>query len=185
MVKEMRGTSHGFGLRAVAVFEGVKGVLILALSFGFLALRHTDVHATVDCIVAKIGINPEAHYPRLLAEHIAGVGDKGLRWFAILALVISLLRFSEAIGLWFEQAWAEWLTLISAGVYLPLEVHHIFVHPGWFGLLILAANSAIVFYLARVLAGQRRLQHAPVVPALVQPLSHQKVLAQGVRTRGV
>ncbi len=110
MVKEMQDNCHGFGLRAVAVLEGIKGVLILGLGFGFLALRHTDVHAAVDTLVSKVGVNHKAHYPRLFAEHLASVGDKGLRLFAIIALLVSILRFTEALGLWCEKAWAEWLT---------------------------------------------------------------------------
>jgi uncharacterized membrane protein (DUF2068 family) len=128
----------------------------VCLGFGLLALRHTDVQAVVDSFVSELGINPEAHYPRLFIEHLANIGDSGLSWFALLALLSSVLRFTEAIGLWFEKHWAEWLTLIGASLYLPFEVAHMIKKLDWFGGLILGINLIIVGYLAWVLVSQRR-----------------------------
>ena len=156
MAKKVHTGQGSVGLRLVALFEAVKGLLILGLGFGFLALRHTDVHAVADTLLARFGVNPEAHYPRLFIEHLSQVGDGGLFWFAVGALFLSMLRFTEAIGLWLAMHWAEWLTFIASGVYLPFEIHHIWVKPDLFGFGILGANLAIIYYLGRVLMANRR-----------------------------
>lgn len=144
------------GLRVVALFEAVKGILVLCLVFGLLALRNTDIQAFAVDKVAKLHINPEAHYPHLFIDHLGKLGDTQISQFAMLALLYSLLRFVEAGGLWFEKHWAEWVAVLSASLYLPYEVALIIKNPGWFELLVFGINLLIVAYLSHVLVTQRR-----------------------------
>ena len=49
------------GLRSIAVFEAVKGLLVLAVGFGIWHYRHRDIDDIVDRIVSFFHLNPEGH----------------------------------------------------------------------------------------------------------------------------
>ncbi len=38
------------------------------------------------------------------------------------AFAYSLLRFTEAYGLWKQRTWAEWVAFVSGTLLLPLEI---------------------------------------------------------------
>jgi uncharacterized membrane protein (DUF2068 family) len=59
----------------------------------------------------------------------------------------AVLEGMEAIGLWFQRRWAEYLTFVATTLLLPLEVYELTVHVSWFKLVALAVNLAIVVYL--------------------------------------
>ena len=56
------------GLRTVALFEGLKGVLVFIAGFGLLALVHKDVQAIAELIVQHLHLNPARQYPRIFIE---------------------------------------------------------------------------------------------------------------------
>jgi uncharacterized membrane protein (DUF2068 family) len=70
-----------------------------------------------------------------------------LKEVGIALLCYAALEGLEAIGLWFAQRWAEYLTFLSTAILLPLEVYEI-IHKGTplkvIGFLI---NVAVVVYL--------------------------------------
>jgi uncharacterized membrane protein (DUF2068 family) len=73
------------------------------------------------------------------------------------AFLYSGVRFVEAFGLWRQRRWAEWLSVVSGGIYLPIEVYEIAVHVSWPTVLTLAVNLVIVLYMAHtILKGRKR-----------------------------
>jgi len=70
-------TSHA-GLKAVAMFEALKGLLVLLAGFGLLALVHHDVQAFVERIVVHLHLNPARHYPRVFIEAAGRLTDARL-----------------------------------------------------------------------------------------------------------
>jgi uncharacterized membrane protein (DUF2068 family) len=53
----------------------------------------------------------------------------------------------EAIGLWYQRRWAEYLTFLVTTSLLPLEVYEIVNHPTPFKVLAFLVNVAVVVYL--------------------------------------
>jgi uncharacterized membrane protein (DUF2068 family) len=144
-------------LRSIALFEAVKGGLALAAACGLLSLRHTDLHAATDAFLLRHGINPETHYMRLFIEGVARATNHHVGEIAAVGLVYAAVRFVEAFGLWREKHWAEWFAVISAGIYLPLELTHFGHHPSLFNAGVILVNMLIILYLATLL-GQQKLQ---------------------------
>ena len=74
------------------------------------------------------------------------------------ASLYSGLRFIEAYGLWHERAWAEWLGVISGGLYLPLEIYELMVGVTLIKVVLFVINVLIVAFLGRTLhRGRQRL----------------------------
>jgi len=142
-------------LRAVAVYEAVKGLLVLLAGFGLLAALHRNVQLIAERIIAQLHLDPARHFPRIFLDAAANVTDHRLRILAFLAAIYALLRFVMAFGLWFEKRWAEWLVALSAAVYLPLEVHELSKGLNWFVVVALAVNLLVVGLMVAVLRSPR------------------------------
>jgi uncharacterized membrane protein (DUF2068 family) len=146
-VKAAQGVA---GVRAVAVFEAAKGLLVLVAGFGLLSLVHRDAQHAVETVVRHLHLNPARHYPRVFIQAAGRVSSTRLWMLAGGAFAYSLVRFVEAYGLWHLRSWAEWFAILSGGLYLPVEVYELVRHPTPVKTAILLGNLAIVAYLLYV-----------------------------------
>jgi uncharacterized membrane protein (DUF2068 family) len=148
------------GVRLIAVFEALKGTLVVIAGFGLLSLVHHDLQATAERLVRHSHLNPARHYPRVFIEAASHTSDSRLRSLAALAFLYAVVRFIEAYGLWHMKVWAEWFAIIAGSLYLPLEVYEIFRRVTWTKATVLLINVFIVAYLVRVRLLSRRDKHA-------------------------
>jgi uncharacterized membrane protein (DUF2068 family) len=143
------------GLRTIALFEAAKGILALAAVCGVLSLRHTDLHAVTDAFLLRHGVNPERHYTRLFIETVARVTNHHAGQLAAVGIAYAVIRIAEGYGLWRGKHWAEWFAVISAGLYLPVELVHFARRPRPFTAGIILLNIVLIYYLGKLLARQR------------------------------
>ena len=123
-------------------------------------MRHTDLRAATDALLLRHGIYPERHYTRLFIESVAKATHHHVGQLTALGLVYALIRLVEGYGLWQGKHWAEWFAVISAGIYLPLEVQHLAHHATLLNLGVIVFNIVIILYLARLLSLRRAQRHA-------------------------
>ena len=146
------------GLRVVAVFEALKGALVLSAGLGLLSLVRHDLQAAAERLVRHSHLNPARHYPRIFVEAASHMNDSRLRSLAALAFLYAAVRLIEAYGLWHMRVWAEWFAIIAGSLFLPVEVHEMFRRATWMRGLVLLTNLFIVAYLVNVrLLSRRRL----------------------------
>jgi uncharacterized membrane protein (DUF2068 family) len=136
------------GLRAVAIFEAVKGALVLALGLGLLTLLHKDVESAAEDLLIHLHINPDRRLSHALLKAAAGVSDSRLWGIAGAAVAYAAVRITEAWGLWHRRVWAEWFALLSGALYLPWEIAKIVERPTAFHRLVFLGNAAIILYMA-------------------------------------
>jgi uncharacterized membrane protein (DUF2068 family) len=91
-----------------------------------------------------------------------------LRATGFLALFYTGVLFTEGIGVYMEQRWAELLMTFATAALIPLEVRHIWHHPGVVGALILLVNCFIVWFLYRVLKRDKAKAHVTQPRELVE-----------------
>jgi uncharacterized membrane protein (DUF2068 family) len=135
------------GLRAIAVFEALKGAAVLAAGFGLLALVHRDLPDVVDQVIHHLHMNPEGHLSHIFLRAAERTSDAKLQAIAGTAIAYSVVRFVEAYGLWNARVWAQWFAILSGMLYLPWEIYEIAVHPRPIRWVVFAANIAILVYL--------------------------------------
>jgi len=145
------------GVRAVAVFEAAKGLLVVVAGFSLLSLVHHDAQHTAETIVRHLHLNPARHYPRVFIEAAGRVSSSRLWLLAGGAFAYSLVRFVEAYGLWHLRRWAEWFAILSGGLYLPVEIYELVRRPTLVKAAILLGNLLVVAYLLYV----RKTAHSP------------------------
>ena len=80
----------------------------------------------------------------------------------IVALIYATIEWTEAIGLWLERRWAEYLTVIATAGFLPLEVHELLHRVTALRAIALIVNVALLVWLIRNkrLFGMRGGAHA-------------------------
>lgn len=131
------------GVRAVAVYEGVKGILVLAVASG-LTLVHKNLHDIAVRLVAHAHLDPAAKFPSILLRAAENLQDTRLLLLASAAMAYVVIHLAEAYGLWHRRAWAELLAASSAGVYLPFEVYELVRRVTALRATLLVANLAVV-----------------------------------------
>ena len=146
-------------MRLVALFEAVKGALVLLVGFGLLSLVHRDVEAVAEHIVRLGHLNPASHYPQIFIDAASRVTDGRLWALAAAALIYAIVRGIEAYGLWYERRWAEWFALVAGGLYLPVEIYELVHRVTWVRVGVFGTNVAIVVYMAVALFKQSK--HSP------------------------
>lgn len=133
--------------RAVAVFEAVKGVLVLAAGFGLLSMLHHDVGRVAMALVTRLHIDPQAHYAGLFLAAAAKLTDARLWALAAFALVYSIVRLAEGYGLWHGRRWGAILGAASGAIYLPVEFYEFWHRPSGLKVVTIVLNVAVVAYL--------------------------------------
>jgi len=156
-LEEVTEDQHGKeGLRIVSFFEAAKGLLVLLAGFGVLAYLHQDLHFAAERLVGHFHLNPASRYPRIFLDLADHVTDGQLWLLALSALLYSSVRLVEAYGLWRQRQWAEWLAVLTGGIYVPLELFEISRGVTWPKVTLLIVNAGIVAYLSVILYRARR-----------------------------
>ncbi len=135
------------GLRVVAVFEAVKGVIVVGAGFGMLTLLHRDVRRIAVSLVTRLHFDPDHRLTGIFLDAASRVTDARLWTLAGLAAAYAAVRLAEAYGLWFERPWGAWLGAGSGAIYLPIEVWELAHRPSWIKAATLLLNLGVVVYL--------------------------------------
>lgn len=142
-------------LRGIALFELAKGLLAIAAAAGIISFRHSDLHVVADTFLLRHGFDPERHFTRLFIEAMAKATNHRVGEIAALASAYAVIRLAEGYGLWRGRHWAEWLAVVSSGLYLPLEIQHFTQHASLLNAAVIALNLLLLAYLANLLRRQR------------------------------
>jgi uncharacterized membrane protein (DUF2068 family) len=134
------------GLRIIAAAKIVKAVALGGLSLGLFDLIHKDLSAVALHFVQIARISPENRYVGLMLEKLGLVDPTQLRRFGELSALYAIILMTEGLGLWFGTAWAEYVVVVSSGVFVPEECLATLRHFTWLKLGVLVLNAVILIY---------------------------------------
>jgi len=80
-------------------------------------------------------------------EELLGSSQGKLHAAAAALGAYAILEGAEAVGLWYQKRWAEYLTFIATTLLLPLEVYELIQRATVFKVFALVINVAVVAYL--------------------------------------
>jgi uncharacterized membrane protein (DUF2068 family) len=149
-------------LKLIALFKIAKGVLLLVLGFSllFLNARTRWMDVLSNWIADEILLKHSKPVAYLLHKLQAVLAGGTLRATGFLALFYTAILFTEGIGVYMQQRWAEFLMVFATATLIPIEIRHLWHRPGLVGALILLANCFIVWFLYRVLKRDQPKAHA-------------------------
>ena len=157
----LQGTRRVRYLRLIALFKIAKGILLLVLgvSLLFLNARTRWMDALSNWAADEILLKHSKPIALLLHKLQAMLAGGTLRATGFLALFYTTILFTEGIGVYMQQRWAEFLMIFATATLIPIEIRHLWHHPGLVGVLILLANCFIVWFLYRVLKRDKAKAH--------------------------
>jgi uncharacterized membrane protein (DUF2068 family) len=134
-------------LRAIAIYEAGKGILVLAAGIGLMFFLHHNLVISMVDLIRHMRLDPASHVPHMLVEFARSAQGIDPRLIVGLAMLYTVIRFAEAYGLWYDLAWGEWIGALSGGIYLPFEAHEAIFRPSWLHFILIFANLVIVLFL--------------------------------------
>ncbi len=156
----MNVKGYTVGLKTVAIFEALKGSIVLLAAAGMISLVHEGAQAVAEEIVLQFHLNPASRYPHIFLDAVASLSSGKLWLLAAGACCYAALRFLEAFGLWRERAWAEWLGAVSGSFYVPIEVYELMHGISVVKISLLIINIGIVAFLGRTIYRNRWLSQS-------------------------
>ena len=141
-------------LRLIAINRAVHFVVLGALAaFVFLFASHReDLRRQAFRVIADLQTGtsngrPTGHGLIHEVERAFSLQSSTLRLVGAVLAVYALVEGVEAIGLWYQRRWAEYLTFLVTTSLLPLEVYELAHRLSPLKIVTLVINLAVVAYL--------------------------------------
>ena len=131
---------NGTMLRVIGGLKIAKALLLIAAGIGMVSV---GAHTLVGLVHTDVGNH---HMNRALAK-LSAVSPKKIHELGIGCFVYAALFSVEGVGLWMRKVWAEYVTIVITGSFIPLEVYEMVKHGSWVKGVVIAVNVAIVVYL--------------------------------------
>ncbi len=135
-------------LLLIGLFKLVKGVSLLIVAFGLLRLLHRDVAEVTEHWIEVLRVDPDNRFIHRALVKVFNVTPRQLKELSAGTLIYSAIFLTEGTGLLARKHWAEYMTLISTGLFIPLELYEIYRHLTLVKLGVTLVNILIVWYLA-------------------------------------
>jgi uncharacterized membrane protein (DUF2068 family) len=103
-----------------------------------------------------VELDPRRPFFHRIVVYLHHLHASEIRVAALFALGYGVLELVEGTGLWLDQLWAEYLTVIATSLLIPLEVYELVRHPTALKAGGILVNLLIVAYLVHLL--RRRLR---------------------------
>jgi uncharacterized membrane protein (DUF2068 family) len=139
--------SQNRGLLLIAAFKIFKGLALLAVGVGTLKLLHKDVAAETERWIELLRVDPHNHYIQRLLEKLSILDARKLKELSVGTFFYSALFLTEGIGLALRKRWAEYFTIVSTSLFIPLEIYELAKHASLAKGILVLANAGIVAYL--------------------------------------
>ena len=146
-----------FVLFLIGLFKLVKAALLVAVGIGAIKLLHKDLSSEVLHWAQVLRVDPDNRYIHGTLVRIFRVTPKQLRELSVGTFIYAALFLTEGAGLLLRKHWAEYFTIITTGLFIPLEIYELARHFTLTKLVVTVVNALIVWYLvARVRSRSKR-----------------------------
>ena len=143
-------------LRLIALERIVRGALLLGAAVYLLFHLNSDFGRLGERVMRAIELDPRRPLLHRIVVYLHHLHASELRVAALFAFGYGLLELVEGTGLWLDQLWAEYLTVVATSLLIPIELYELVRHPTALKAGGLVVNGLIVAYLVRLL--RRRLK---------------------------
>jgi uncharacterized membrane protein (DUF2068 family) len=148
-------------LKLIALERGVRGVLLLAAGIYLLFHLTSDFGRLSERLLRAVELDPRRPFLHRIVVYLHHLHASEIRVAAIFALCYGGVELVEGTGLWLDQRWAEYLTVIATSLLVPYELYELVRRPTVWKAGGLAVNVAIVAYLVSLLRRGRSGKHEP------------------------
>jgi uncharacterized membrane protein (DUF2068 family) len=129
-----------FGLLALVL-------LFVEVDFGRVTAGARAMARSLHGALAQTGQGPSSDFLVRLLGKLGGLQRHAVVILLVTATAYCVVEAVEAVGLWRERRWAEYLTALATAGFLPFEVHELLVRVTVLRIVALALNVAILVWL--------------------------------------
>jgi uncharacterized membrane protein (DUF2068 family) len=138
-------------LRLIALERIVRGVLLLGAGVYLLFHLNSDFGRLGERVMRAIELDPRRPFLHRIVVYLHHLHASEVRVAALFALGYGILELVEGTGLWLDQLWAEYLTVVATSLLIPFELYELVHRPTALKAGGLVVNVLIVAYLVRLL----------------------------------
>jgi len=153
---------HNRWLILISAFKLAQALLFAAVGVGVLRLLHKNVGDELQRFVDHLNFNTEPRFVNFLLEKADFITDRMLVRIGAAVFIYALLDLVEGIGLYFEQTWAEYLTLVVTASFLPWELFEVFGRITPIRVSLLTVNALVFIYLLKLVLARGRQRRSSV-----------------------
>ena len=157
-------------LRIIAIDRGIHAVVFALLAAALVAIdvrlpglksAAQDLEDRLSPALQNTGQQPSRDWVTRSLHKVLDVNGHTLAVLAATAIVYAVIEGVEAVGLWRERRWAEYLTVAATAGFLPFEVNELIDRTTAVRVGALVLNVAILVWLVRTkhLFGVRGGEH--------------------------
>jgi uncharacterized membrane protein (DUF2068 family) len=145
--KQSSKEPFSFVLFLIGVFKLFKALLLIVAGIGAIRLLHKDLASTAMHWVQVLRVDPDNRYIHGVLVRIFRVTPRQLRELSVGTFIYAGLFLTEGFGLLLRKHWAEYFTIITTGLFIPLEIYELARHFTVTKLVVTVINVLIVWYL--------------------------------------
>ncbi len=142
-------------MRLIAIDRGIHGLLftLAAIAVMIVELQLPRIHewaqSMVDDLNGAIDNAGRSSHTVLVGglERLLHLDKGEVKAILVVLVAYAVIESVEAIFLWKEKRWAEYLTVVATAGFLPLEIHELTQKVSLLRVLGLVVNVAILVYL--------------------------------------
>lgn len=143
-------------LRLIAINKGLHSLAfgLLAIALGVLVFKLPGLQSSARSLDHRLAATVDQTGQQASRDHVGdalhrviGLHRSELTVLLVTATIYCVLESIEAVGLWKERRWAEYLTAIATAGLLPFEIHELLVRVTVFRISALVVNLAILIWL--------------------------------------
>jgi uncharacterized membrane protein (DUF2068 family) len=142
-------------LRTIAVDRAFHFIILAALSIGafLVATNQVDLrdkfYAVLSALHGGLGGATDGSGGGIAhkIDDVLSLSPGSLKLVGVVLAAYAVVEGIEAVGLWMQKRWAEYLTLVVTASLLPFEIYELYTRLTALKVLALIVNVAVVFYL--------------------------------------
>jgi uncharacterized membrane protein (DUF2068 family) len=138
-------------IRLIAAERILRGLLLLVAGGYLLTHLGTDFGKIANHLAQRLELDTHRPWVRHIIDRLHRLHASTIVITGVAALGYGVLELVEGTGLWLDQLWAEYLTVIATSLLIPLELYELIHKPTLLKAGGITVNIAIVAYLVYAL----------------------------------
>lgn len=145
--KQSSKEPFSFVLFLIGLFKLFKALLLITVGIGALRFLHKDLSNSVLHWAQVLRVDTDNRYIHGFLVKTFRVTPKQLKELSVGTFIYAGLFLTEGMGLLLRKHWAEYFTIITTGLLIPLEIYELVRHFTIVKVVVTIINVLIVWYL--------------------------------------
>ncbi|MBD0340473.1 MAG: DUF2127 domain-containing protein [Microcoleus sp. Co-bin12] len=133
------------GLIAIVLYKSFVASLLTVTSIALLLALNS--HHFLEALSESLFLETKLNIVKYLLAIILIIKPHTLLFSGLVTGLYAILTVREAVGLWYEKAWATILVLLLVGISIPPEIYELVQGVTVLKLAVFIANLAVLWYL--------------------------------------